>query len=62
MNDISVTIQEKDILIMTKKPKYQEIYDYYQKAITNHKLKVGEVTNMYVIAEKMTQADLIVKP
>lgn len=25
-------------------------------------LKVGEVTNMYVIAEKMTQADLIVKP
>lgn len=26
------------------------------------KLKVGEVTNMYVIAEKMTQADLIVKP
>lgn len=42
MNDISVIIQEKDILIMTKKPKYQEIYDYYQKAITNHKLKVGE--------------------
>lgn len=26
------------------------------------KLKVGEVTNMYVITEKMTQADLIVKP
>ena len=26
------------------------------------KLQVGEVTNMYVIAEKMTQADLIVKP
>lgn len=26
------------------------------------KLKVGDVTNMYVIAEKMTQADLIVKP
>lgn len=26
------------------------------------KLKVGSVTNMYVIAEKMTQADLIVKP
>lgn len=26
------------------------------------KLKVGEVTNMYVIAEKMTQADLLVKP
>lgn len=25
-------------------------------------LKVGEVTNMYVIAEKMTQADRIVKP
>ena len=25
-------------------------------------LKVGEVTNMYVIAEKMTQADLVVKP
>lgn len=25
-------------------------------------LKVGQVTNMYVIAEKMTQADLIVKP
>ena len=25
-------------------------------------LQVGEVTNMYVIAEKMTQADLIVKP
>lgn len=25
-------------------------------------LKVGEVTNMYVIAEKMTQASLIVKP
>lgn len=25
-------------------------------------LKVGEITNMYVIAEKMTQADLIVKP
>lgn len=25
-------------------------------------LKVGEVTNMYVITEKMTQADLIVKP
>lgn len=28
----------------------------------SEKLKVGEVTNMYVIAEKMTQADLIVKP
>lgn len=26
------------------------------------KLQVGEVTNMYVIAEKMTQAGLIVKP
>lgn len=26
------------------------------------KLKVGEVTNMYSIVEKMTQADLIVKP
>ena len=26
------------------------------------KLQVGEVTNMYVIAEKMTQADLIVQP
>lgn len=26
------------------------------------KLAVGSVTNMYVIAEKMTQADLIVKP
>ena len=26
------------------------------------KLQVGEVTNMYVICEKMTQADLIVKP
>lgn len=26
------------------------------------KLAVGNVTNMYVIAEKMTQADLIVKP
>jgi selenium metabolism protein YedF len=26
------------------------------------KLQVGTVTNMYVIAEKMTQADLIVKP
>lgn len=26
------------------------------------KLRVGEVTNMYVIAEKMTQAELIVKP
>lgn len=26
------------------------------------KLRVGEVTNMYVICEKMTQADLIVKP
>jgi selenium metabolism protein YedF len=26
------------------------------------KLKVGEVTNMYAIVEKMTQADLIVKP
>ena len=26
------------------------------------KLQVGEVTNMYVIAEKMTGADLIVKP
>ncbi len=26
------------------------------------KLQVGEVTNMYVIVEKMTQADLIVKP
>lgn len=26
------------------------------------KLQVGEVTNMYVIAEKMTQADLVVKP
>ena len=25
-------------------------------------LKVGEVTNMYAIVEKMTQADLIVKP
>lgn len=28
----------------------------------SEKLKVGEVTNMYVIAERMTQADLIVKP
>ena len=28
----------------------------------SEKLKVGSVTNMYVIAEKMTQADLIVKP
>lgn len=28
----------------------------------SEQLKVGEVTNMYVIAEKMTQADLIVKP
>ena len=26
------------------------------------KLQVGQVTNMYVICEKMTQADLIVKP
>jgi selenium metabolism protein YedF len=26
------------------------------------KLQVGTVTNKYVIAEKMTQADLIVKP
>lgn len=26
------------------------------------KLQVGEVTNMYSIAEKMTQADLIIKP
>ncbi len=26
------------------------------------KLQVGEVTNMYVIVEKLTQADLIVKP
>ena len=26
------------------------------------KLKVGEVTNMYSIVEKMTQADLIVEP
>ena len=28
----------------------------------SEKLAVGGVTNMYVIAEKMTQADLIVKP
>jgi selenium metabolism protein YedF len=28
----------------------------------SEKLKVGEVTNMYTIAEKMMQADLIVKP
>lgn len=28
----------------------------------SEKLKVGSVTNMYDIAEKMTQADLIVKP
>ncbi|MBQ0058800.1 MAG: sulfurtransferase-like selenium metabolism protein YedF [Lachnospiraceae bacterium] len=28
----------------------------------SEKLAVGSVTNMYVIAEKMTQADLIVKP
>jgi len=26
------------------------------------KLKVGEVTNMYAITEKMSQADLIVRP
>ena len=26
------------------------------------KLQVGEVTNMYVIAEKMTQAKVVVKP
>lgn len=26
------------------------------------KLQVGEITNMYVIAEKMTQADKVVKP
>lgn len=26
------------------------------------KLQVGDVTNMYVIAEKLTQADLVVKP
>jgi len=26
------------------------------------KLEVGEITNMYVIAEKMTRADLLVKP
>lgn len=26
------------------------------------KLRVGEVTNMYVIAEKLMQADLIVRP
>ncbi len=26
------------------------------------KLQVGEVTNMYVIVEKLTQADLVVKP
>ena len=28
----------------------------------SEKLKVGSVTNMYVIVEKMTQADLVVKP
>lgn len=28
----------------------------------SNKLKVGEVTNMYVIAEKMTQASRLVKP
>ena len=26
------------------------------------KLRVGEVSNMYVIAEKLMQADLIVRP
>ena len=26
------------------------------------KLRIGEVTNMYIIVEKMTQAGLIVKP
>jgi hypothetical protein len=26
------------------------------------KLRVGNVTNMYAIAEHMTQADLLVKP
>ena len=26
------------------------------------KLQVGDVTNMYVIAEKLTTADLVVKP
>lgn len=33
--------------------------DYYG---LKEKLKVGEVTNMYVIVEKMTQAGLIIKP
>ena len=38
----SVTIQKRIYLNMTKNPKYQEIYDFYQKMITSHKLKVGE--------------------
>lgn len=33
--------------------------DFYH---LKEKLQVGEVTNMYVIVEKMTGADLIVKP
>lgn len=33
--------------------------DYYG---LSHKLKVGQVTNMYVISEKMAKADLIMKP
>ena len=34
----------------------------FNQYVLTEKLQVGSVTNMYAIAEKMTQASLIVKP
>ena len=48
-------MEEKGVEILT----CGTCLDYYG---LTQKLKVGQVTNMYVIAEKMSQADLIIKP
>ena len=54
LEDLS-SMEEKGVEILT----CGTCLDYYG---LTEKLKVGQVTNMYVIAEKMSQADLIIKP
>ncbi|WP_426347945.1 sulfurtransferase-like selenium metabolism protein YedF [Alloiococcus sp. CFN-8] len=54
LEDLS-SMEEKGVEILT----CGTCLDYYG---LTQKLKVGQVTNMYVIAERMSQADLIIKP
>ena len=54
-------VDKKDVGFSNRFLHYREFVEFKSLGYSD-KLQVGEVTNMYVIAEKQMQADLILRP